>query len=661
MSDSAGNEQTEAELKKESGLNEENEIIVGIDLGTTYSEIAAYLDGRVQILGSGGAQMLPSVVGISPGGALLVGEAARNQHLLYPERTVRSIKRKMGSEERVTLGDRTFTPPEISALILRELVEWAARALGQPVSKAVITVPAYFSDAQRQATREAGALAGLEVVRILNEPTAASLAYGYSEQRRHTTMVYDLGGGTFDVSIVTIEGDVTEVLASHGNNHLGGDDFDQLLLEHLLAAFQKEHGIDLRQGHRVAYSRLWWAAEEAKKKLSFEPFVRVREEALATIDGKALHLNLELSREGYEEMIRPLVESTLESVAKAMADAKIKPADLDAVLLVGGATRTPMIARVLEERTGLAPRQEVHPDLCVALGAGILASRLAGREVERVLVDISPYSFGISYLGARGGYPYPYCYKPIIKRNTPLPATRTEEFFTAYPRQTAVEVNVYQGEDPDALKNLLVGNFRINGLTPVDTHNEVLCRMGLDLDGILNVTAIEKRTGKSAHILITQALQPKSEEELAEARRRLEALYEERAAELRQAFAELDEDALKEAEAGEWEESEAEPVEAEAEEEEEVEEGAEAGTGEPHPGVEVIAPEDPAWAQVMQEARDLLVRSRRLLGQIHEDDREEAIELNERIKNAIEEQDVDALAEAVGALKELLYFVEGRG
>ena len=366
----------------ESNEPKDNEVIVGIDLGTTYSEIAAYLDGRVQVLGSGGSQMLPSVVGISPAGALLVGESARNQHLIYPERTVRSIKRKMGSDEKVTLGERTFTPPEISALILRELVEWASRALGQPVTKAVITVPAYFSDAQRQATREAGAMAGLEVVRILNEPTAASLAYGYSEQRRHTTMVYDLGGGTFDVSIVTIEGDVTEVLASHGNNQLGGDDFDQLLLEHLLAAFQKEHGIDLRQGHRVAYSRLWWAAEEAKKRLSFEPFVRVREEALVTIAGKPLHLDLELARERYEEMIRPLMESTLESVAKAMEDARIKPADLDAVLLVGGATRTPMIAQRpgRTHRPGPAPGGPSRPVRGAGRrGAGLTPGRPRGR------------------------------------------------------------------------------------------------------------------------------------------------------------------------------------------------------------------------------------------------------------------------------------------
>ncbi|MGH9628573.1 MAG: Hsp70 family protein, partial [Bryobacteraceae bacterium] len=262
-----------------------NEIVVGIDLGTTNSEVAAFADGRVELLGPG-AKMLPSCVGFSPAGELLVGQTARNQQLVYPERTIRSIKRKMGLSETVALGEKKFTPQEISALILRELAEWARRQLGQPVERAVITVPAYFSDAQRNATREAGALAGLEVVRILNEPTAASLAYGFGDGKRHTVMVYDLGGGTFDVSIVTVEGDVTEVLASHGNNQLGGDDFDDLLLARLEREFREQHGIDLSQGHALAHARLWWAAEEAKKKLSFEPYATVREEALANRNGK---------------------------------------------------------------------------------------------------------------------------------------------------------------------------------------------------------------------------------------------------------------------------------------------------------------------------------------------------------------------------------------
>ena len=394
-----------------------DDLIVGIDLGTTFSEVAAFVDGRVTILGAGKRNMLPSVVGLSPSGELLVGEAARNQLVLYPERTVRSIKRKMGSNDTVSLGDRQFTPPEISALILRELAAWASRQLDRPVEKAVITVPAYFSDAQRQATREAASLAGLEAVRILNEPTAASLAYG--EGSRHTAMVYDLGGGTFDVSIVALEGDVTEVLASHGNNRLGGDDFNDLLAEHMLREFQFQHAIDLRSGHPVARARIWWAAEEAKRRLSFDPEVTVREEALATVDGKPLHLELEITREQCEDLIRPLIEQTLEHISKALADARKSPSDLDAILLVGGSTRTPLVARMIEERTGLIPREEIHPDLCVALGAGVMASRLAGHEVERVLVDVTPYSFGVSFLGDRGGASYPHCFKPIIRRNCP--------------------------------------------------------------------------------------------------------------------------------------------------------------------------------------------------------------------------------------------------
>jgi molecular chaperone DnaK len=286
--------------------------VVGIDLGTTNSEVAAFVDGRVRILGPNAGKMLPSCVGIAPSGELLVGEAALNQQRIYPERTLRSIKRKMGSDETVLLAGKGFSPQEISALILKELVEWARRDLGQPVNRAVITVPAYFSDAQRNATREAGMLAGLEVLRIVNEPTAASLAYGFADGGRHTVMVYDLGGGTFDVSIVTIEGDVTEVLSSHGNNRLGGDDFDDLLAARLERELRDRHGIQLGEEHRAARARLWWAAETAKKQLSFEPYARVREESLVVHRGKPLHLDLELSREEYESMILPLVESTLE-------------------------------------------------------------------------------------------------------------------------------------------------------------------------------------------------------------------------------------------------------------------------------------------------------------------------------------------------------------
>jgi molecular chaperone DnaK (HSP70) len=619
-----------------------SDLIIGIDLGTTNSEIAAFVDGKVTVLGAGTKNMLPSVVGLSPTGELLVGEAARNQLLLYPERTVRSIKRKMGTNETVTLGDRSFTPAEISSLILRELAASASRHLGQPVVRAVITVPAYFSDAQRQATREAATLAGLEAVRILNEPTAASLAYG--EGSRHTALVYDLGGGTFDVSIVALEGDVTEVLASHGNNHLGGDDFNDLLAEHLLGSFQSAHGVDLRSGHPVARARIWWAAEEAKRRLSFDPEVTIREEALATVEGKPLHLEVEITREQYEELILPLVEQTLEHMSKTLTDAGKGPADLDAILLVGGSTRTPLVSRLIEQRTGLTPRAEIHPDLCVALGAGVMASRLAGHQIDRVLVDVTPYSFGVSFLGERGGVAYPHCYKPIIRRNSPLPVTRTERFYTAHPYQEEVDVQVYEGEDEDALRNILIGDYRVIGLTPMRDHNEVLCRMSLDLDGILNVTSIEKKTGLSKHITITRALEAKSEAEIAAARKRLEDLFAKRLN-----ADDLDEDVS--------EDELLNDDDAEVDDSEVIE--GEHSFQETNRLIEGIAVKR-EWSAAEDEGHGIIERSRRLLDQVHAEDREEVIDLNQAIEAAIAARDADKLQQAIHALRELLFFVEGK-
>ncbi len=604
------------------------DLIVGIDLGTTNSEVASFVDGRVQILGPGNG-VLPSCVGFSASGELLVGESARNQLALYPERTVRSIKRRMGSGETVMLAGKSFTPPEISSLILRELAGWAKSALGETPNKAVITVPAYFSDAQRAATREAGALAGLEVVRILNEPTAASLAYGYAGGGRHTALVYDLGGGTFDVSVVSVEGDVTEVLASHGNNRLGGDDFDDLLAAHLAREFEKQHGIDVRQGNNPgAKARLWWAAEEAKKRLSSEVYVQIREESVLMRNGRPLHLEMEISRHDYEDMIRALVESTLDSVSKALSDSGRRPGDMDAVLLVGGSTRTPLVFEMLRERIGIEPRQDVHPDLCVALGAGVMASRLSGRDAGRVLVDVSPYSFGISFLGERGGVPYPHCFRPIIRRNTPLPLTRSEEYSTSHPFQTEVDLHIFQGEDDDALKNIPVGDFTIEGLTSLSSSNEIICKMRLDLDGILEITAVEKRTGKSKRITIDNALKAKSDDEIREARKRLEEMYRSRGEE-------HDHEHHDHGHEHEFEEA-GELVESEME----------AAFREPLPGEEA--------------ALYLVERCRNLLDRMHAEDREEAIELNERIHDAVAAGDVATMNEAARGLKELLFFMEGR-
>jgi molecular chaperone DnaK (HSP70) len=528
------------------------------------------------------------------------------------------------------LGGRSFTPPEISAVILRELAEWAQLSLGERPGKAVITVPAYFSDAQRSATREAGALAGLEVVRILNEPTAASLAYGYGDGSRHTALIYDLGGGTFDVSVVTVEGDITEVLATHGNNRLGGDDFDDLLAERLAQEFEKQHGSGTAiRSHAEAKARLWWAAEEAKKKLSQEPYAVIREEALIIRAGKPLHLEMEISRSDYESLIRPMVESTLDSVSKALQDSGRKPRDMDAVLLVGGSTRTPLVFNMLSEMMGIEPRQDVHPDLCVALGAGVLASRLAGREVNRVLVDVSPFSFGVSFLGERGGVPYPYCYKPLIRRNTPLPLTRTEVFATSRPYQTTVDVQIYQGDYDDALKNIPVGDFRVDGLTEMEDPNEILCRMRLDLDGILEVAAVEKRTGKSKQITIANALQAKTPEEIAAGRKRIQEMFDARA----EGFSEGFDEGFNEANEPYHQTLDAEVIHADG---------------------------DRAGLAGEQDASDLMARSRALLDRMHAEDREDAIGLHERIAAAIESRDASALAEASRALREMLFFMEGK-
>ncbi len=591
------------------------DIIVGIDLGTTNSEVAALVDGKVEVLAANGEQIMPSYVGLSPEGQLLVGTPARNQYILYPERTVKSIKRLMGSDQRVVLGEQTYSPPEISALILRALKTRAEAALGAPVTRAVITVPAYFSDAQRQATRDAGEIAGLEVVRILNEPTAAALAYGADRQEDRTVLVYDLGGGTFDVSLVQVHGEITEVLASHGNTHLGGDDFDQLLLDFVHERFRAAGGPDLRTDRR-AMSRLLHAVEEAKKRLSFEPYAQIREEHLAERAGVPVHLDLEVSRSEYEDLIRHLIEGTLDSVHQALADAGMRPDQVEEILLVGGATRTPLVSRLLEEKTGLVPRQELHPDLCVALGAGVLAARLAGHDVDRVLVDISPYSFGPSHLGFRHGMPYEHCYHPIIARNTPLPVSRTESYFTIVDNQEAWRVSIYQGDDPDALNNILVGQFLIEGLSRVPAGNEILCRMDLDLDGILRVTATEKRTGLAKHIAIEGATTALSEDEIAQARRRTAEL-----------FGGGDEDELAPDDVA---------VEAEV---------AEAGEGRD-------------YRVRLSEARALLERSRRLLDKMSAEDREEAIALHEQLEAAMGTRDWDRLRDASTELADLLFYVE---
>jgi molecular chaperone DnaK len=505
-----------------------SDLIVGIDLGTTNSEVAVIRDGQPVVLAEDGEPILPSVVGLSADGRLLVGQTAKNQYVLAPERTVRSIKRKMGQDVTVHVGDQEYRPQEISAMILRSLRDRAARQLGQPVTKAVITVPAYFNDAQRQATREAGELAGLEVVRILNEPTAAALAYDPGGRDLRRVLVYDLGGGTFDVSVVAAEEGVVEVLASHGDTQLGGDDFDDLLLKLVCDRFVDAHGIDLRE-NRAARARLLRAVEAAKRQLSDHPFARIEEEFISERGGVALHLTQEITREEYENLIRPLIDRTMDCVQRALDDANLTGRQIDQVVLVGGSTRTPLITHLLEDRLVQPAHKEVNPDLIVAMGAALQGAIIAGSDVGSVLVDVTPHSLGIKCLDespSTFGMPFLYRFAPIIERNTPLPASRSELFRTVEDRQSNVEIDVYQGEDDDVRRNYRVGRFLVEGLAAVPAGNQIVVQLDLNLDGMLRVSAREKATGLQKQIAIDNALARYEREEFDAARDRLDEMWE---------------------------------------------------------------------------------------------------------------------------------------
>jgi molecular chaperone DnaK len=574
-----------------------SDIIIGIDLGTTNSEVAVVRDGRTRIIEVDGSKILPSVVGLADDGTLLVGQAARNQYTLYPERTIRSVKRRMGEDVTLALGDTHYRPQEISALILQRLKRAAEDSLGQPVGKAVITVPAYFSDAQRQATRDAGELAGLEVVRIINEPTAAALAYEIDHEEAKTILVYDLGGGTFDVSVVRLSRELTEVLASHGNNQLGGDDFDAKLVEHVVAHLKETQGVDPSE-QRTAMARIVRACETAKITLSDAPYARIEEEYLLEHKGAPVNLSLEIDRLTYEELIADYLDETLEAVHIALKSADLTVSDIDEVLLVGGATRTPVIQRRLEETLGIQPRAEVDPDLCVADGAAIQAAVIAGQQVSGVLVDITPYTFGTSAMGLFNGEPYPYTYVPVIRKNTPIPVTKTEAFQTLYDGQQIIEVNVYQGEDPDALNNTEIGSFRIEGLRDVPAGNILLTTFELDVNGILRVTSREKATGLEQRITIDNATARFEGTEFTAARERLSSLIE-----------------------GEF------------------------GT---------VSEEDREGVQ----ARALIEKAERLMETANTEDREDLVDLIEGVRDALAGGDETALAEAVTALTDLVYYLE---
>ncbi len=501
-----------------------NDIIIGIDLGTSNSEVSVVEQGKVTVIADGDKKILPSYVGLDDSGNIIVGELAKNQYLLYPERTIKSIKRLMGKNTQVNLADQQYSPQEISAIILKHLKQIAEKYLEQTVNKAVITVPAYFSDAQRQATREAGEIAGLEVVRMINEPTAAVLTYDANQQQKKQVLIYDLGGGTFDVSVVNIESGVIEVLSSHGDNHLGGDDFDQKIISYLLDHLQSTYAVDVRQ-HSKAMARINHAAEKAKLILSDQPYVQIDEEYLLEHEGAAVHLSIELSRALYEEMIEDYLNLTMDAVDTAMKGAKLTVADIDEIILVGGSTRTPCIRQRLLNEFGFEPHGEVDADLCVTMGAAIQAAIINGQQVDKVLVDVTPYTYGTSAIGLLRGESYPFTYEPIIHKNSVLPSRKTEAFVTNQDGQEFVDITIYQGEDPDALNNVKIAEFRVEGLSDAKAGNVITLTLELDLNGILQVSAEERITGLRKSITINNALSNFESGSVKVATQRISALF----------------------------------------------------------------------------------------------------------------------------------------
>jgi molecular chaperone DnaK len=501
---------------------------VGIDLGTTNSEVAIVENGQARVLpGEDGDLILPSCVGFSDTGKLLVGREALRQYAAAPERTVKSIKRWMGTDHKTSLGDKEYLPHEVSAIILRALKQRAENVLAEPVTQAVITVPAYFTDAQRQATKTAGEIAGFEVLQIINEPTAAALAYDLRSEETERVLVYDLGGGTFDVSVVEITGEVTEVLASHGNNRLGGDDFDRLLQLHLAEIFRKEHGVDVPDD-AATQARLLRAAEQLKIDLSSHAFATVREAFLGSKGKTALHLEVEVARTDFEKLIRPMLEETLEAIDRALGDANLKPDEINRVILVGGSTRIPLVQEMIESHLGQTPTDGIQPDLCVALGAALQAGVLVGESVDAILVDVIPHSLGIAAAVTTPGGILPGYFSVIIPRNSVVPVSRSQVYSTLMDNQEAVEIEVFQGENVVAQENVPLGSFKVENLPPKPAGGiQVEVHFDFDLNGILTVTTTEKGKGQQGTLVVNNAgMQRLSSHELKQARAELEALFE---------------------------------------------------------------------------------------------------------------------------------------
>ena len=472
--------------------------IIGIDLGTTNSCVAVMEGGQPTVItNTEGARTTPSVVAFTKTGERLVGEPAKRQAVTNSEKTISSIKRHMGSDYRVTIDDKKYSPQEISAMILQKLKSDAEAYLGEKVTEAVITVPAYFNDAQRQATKDAGKIAGLEVKRIINEPTAAALAYGLDNEKEQKIMVYDLGGGTFDVSIIEIGDGVIEVLSTAGNNRLGGDDFDQKITEYMLSEFKRTEGVDL-SGDKMALQRLKEAAEKAKKELSSATTTNINLPFITAVDGVPKHFDMNLTKAKFDELTRDLVEATAEPVRRALSDAGLTASELSKVLLVGGSTRIPAVQDKVKQLTGHEPNKSLNPDECVALGASVQGGKLAGDAGagDILLLDVTPLSLSIETMGGIA--------TRLIERNTTIPTKKSQIFSTAADNQTAVDINVVQGERQFAKDNKSLGQFRLDGIPPARRGvPQIEVTFDIDANGIVNVSAKDLGTGKEQHITIT--------------------------------------------------------------------------------------------------------------------------------------------------------------
>lgn len=472
--------------------------VIGIDLGTTNSCVAVMEGGEAVVIPNPeGARTTPSVVGFKKDGERIVGETAKRQSITNPDRTISSIKRHMGTDHKESIDEKSYSPQEISAMILQKLKSDAEAYLGQTVTQAVITVPAYFNDSQRQATKDAGKIAGLEVLRIVNEPTAAALAYGLEKSEDQTILVYDLGGGTFDVSILELGDGFFEVKATSGDNHLGGDDFDQVVIDYLVSEFKKDQGLDLSKD-KAAVQRLKDAAEKAKKELSGVLTTTISLPFITVVDGVPQHLEVNLTRAKFEELAAPLVERTLGPTRQAIKDSGLSASEIDKIVLVGGSTRIPAVQEAIKKLTGKDPHKGVNPDEVVALGAAVQAGVLTGDVKDVVLLDVTPLSLGIETAGG--------VFTKMIERNTTIPTSKSQVYSTYADNQTSVEIHVLQGEREMAAGNKTLGRFMLGDI-PVAPRGvpQIEVTFDIDANGIVNVSATDKGTGKSQKITITSS------------------------------------------------------------------------------------------------------------------------------------------------------------